>query len=241
MLEIAEMELLRDGALQLDTELDDAQLERFSLFTSLLLEWNERFNLTRITEPREIVIKHYLDSLTCLSAVKFPLDARVVDVGTGAGFPGIPMEIARPDLNLGLLDSTRKKLAFLEAAAQELQLAGVSLLLGRAEDAGQDVERREYFDAAVARAVARMNVLAEYCLPLVRIGGFALLQKGPDVDEELREAGPAITLLGGELESVFSLSLPHSDAKRNLIIIRKVLPTPSFYPRRPAMIQREPL
>jgi len=241
MLETAELELLKDGALQLDIELDDAQLERFSLFTSLLLEWNERFNLTRITDPREIVIKHYLDSLTCLTAVKFPLDARVVDVGTGAGFPGIPMEIARPDLNMGLLDSTRKRLAFLEAAAQELQLGGVSLLLGRAEDAGQDVERREFYDAAVARAVARMNVLVEYCLPLVRVGGFALLQKGPDVDEELKEAGPAITLLGGELESVVNLSLPHSDAKRNLVIIRKMLPTPSFYPRRPAIVQREPL
>jgi 16S rRNA (guanine527-N7)-methyltransferase len=241
MLEITELELLREGALQLDIELDQPQLERFSLFTDLLLEWNERFNLTRITDPREIVIKHYLDSLTCLTAIKFPLDARVVDVGTGAGFPGIPMEIARPDLNLGLLDSTRKRLAFLEAAAQELQLGGVSLLLGRAEDAGQDVERREYFDASVARAVARMNVLAEYCLPLVRVGGFALMQKGPDVEEELREAGPAITLLGGELEGVANLTLPHSDAKRNLIIIRKVLPTPSFYPRRPAVVQREPL
>lgn len=241
MLEIAELELLREGALQLDIELDQAQLERFSLFTDLLLEWNERFNLTRITDHRDIVIKHYLDSLTCLAAIKFPLDARVVDVGTGAGFPGIPMEIARPDLNLGLLDSTRKRLAFLEAAAQELQLGGVSLLLGRAEDAGQDLERREYYDASVARAVAKMNVLAEYCLPLVRVGGFALIQKGPDVDEELREAGPAITLLGGELEGVANLTLPHSDAKRNLIIIRKILPTPSFYPRRPAVVQREPL
>jgi 16S rRNA (guanine527-N7)-methyltransferase len=241
MLEIAELELLREGALQLDIELDQPQLERFSLFTDLLLEWNERFNLTRITDPREIVIKHYIDSLTCLTAINFPLDARVVDVGTGAGFPGIPMEIARPDLNLGLLDSTRKRLAFLEAAAQELQLGGVSLLLGRAEDAGQDVERREYYDASVARAVAKMNVLVEYCLPLVRVGGFALIQKGPDVDEELRAAGPAITLLGGELEGVANLTLPHSDAKRNLIIIRKILPTPSFYPRRPAVVQREPL
>ncbi|MDO8586109.1 MAG: 16S rRNA (guanine(527)-N(7))-methyltransferase RsmG [Armatimonadota bacterium] len=241
MLEPAELELLRDGALQLGVELDGAQLGKFSLYTSLLLEWNRKFNLTRITDPREIVLKHYLDSLTCLAAAKFPLDANVVDVGAGAGFPGVPIEIARPDLNVALLDSTRKRIAFLEEVVEKLALAGVSLLLGRAEDAGHDAQRREFYDIAVARAVARMNVLVEYCLPLVRSGGFALLQKGPDAYEELSEARPAITLLGGEIEKVVTLKLPHSDATRNLVIIRKTLGTPAAYPRRPAVIQREPL
>ena len=241
MLEPAELELLRDGAMQLGVELDEAQLGKFSVFTSLLLEWNQKFNLTRITDTRDITLKHYLDSLTCLAAAKFPLDARVVDVGAGAGFPGIPIEIARPDLNVALLDATRKRIAFLEEVVERLALAGISLLLGRAEDAGHDALRREFYDISVARAVARMNVLVEYCLPLVRVGGFALLQKGPDVDEELSEARPAITLLGGEMESVVTLNLPHSDAIRKLVIIRKILTAPVAYPRRPAVIQREPL
>lgn len=241
MLEQSELQLLKRGARELGIDLNDDQLGLFSMFTEILLEWNSRFNLTRITEPREIVIKHHLDSLTCLAVAEFPMGAKVVDVGTGAGFPGIPLEIARPDLDVSLLESTRKRVAFLEVALQELELAGASLLLGRAEDAGQDPERRELYDIGVARAVARTNVLAEYCLPLVRVGGFVLLQKGPDVIEELKEAGPAITLLGGEVEKVFKLTLPFSDAVRNLVMIRKILATPMFYPRRPAVIQREPL
>jgi 16S rRNA (guanine527-N7)-methyltransferase len=206
-----------------------------------LLEWNSKFNLTRITDPTEIVIKHFLDSLSCLAAADFPLDAKVIDVGTGAGFPGIPIEIVRPDLNITLLDSTRKRLAFLESVAVELELGGILLAHGRAEDAGQDIERREFYDIAVARAVARMNALAEYMLPLVRLGGFAIAQKGPDIADELKEAEPGITLLGGEVEKVGRATLPYSDITRTIIVIRKVLNTPPAYPRKPAAIHKQPL
>ncbi|MDO8684692.1 MAG: 16S rRNA (guanine(527)-N(7))-methyltransferase RsmG, partial [Armatimonadota bacterium] len=220
MLERPDLELLTSGARQLGITLDDLQLHRFSIFTRLLLEWNRQFNLTRITTPREMVIKHYLDSLSCLTVAEFPLDAKVIDVGTGAGFPGIPIEIVRPDLNLTLLDSTRKRLFFLEAALLELGLSGVSLLHGRAEEAGHDPLRREFHDIAVSRAVARLNILAEYCLPLVRYNGIAILQKGPGVDEELEEAKPAIELLGGEIEKTARITLPESDIVRSIIVIR---------------------
>lgn len=233
--------LLSDGAKQLGLDVTSDQMAKFAQFGEMLLEWNRRFNLTRITDPKDIVTKHFLDSLSCLAAARLPLDANIVDVGTGAGFPGIPVEIVRPDLNLALLDSTRKRLAFLEVVIEKLELGGVSLLLGRAEDAGHDPLRREFFDAALARAVARMNTLVEYCLPLVRSEGIAIIQKGPDVDDEIEEAKPAIELLGGEIERVFRLTLPHSDLVRHVIVVRKTLPTPEFYPRRPALIQKNPL
>ena len=241
MLERTGLETLMNGSRQLGIDLGPRQLQQFSTYARLLLEWNDRFNLTRITEPRQIVVKHFLDSLCCLTAAEFPPDAEVVDVGSGAGFPGVPIGIARPDLNIALLDSTRKRLAFLEVLVEELDLAGVSLLEGRAEEAGRDPARRAYYDVAVARAVARMNILAEYVLPLVRVGGFAVAQKGPDAGEELAEAAHAIELLGGTVEKVESVTLPSSDLRRTLVVIRKVSRTPAAYPRRPAAIQREPL
>ena len=241
MLDSRQLELLKQGAGEFGLELSDLQLQRFSVFASLLLEWNRKLNLTRITDPTEIVIKHFLDSLSCFAVADFPLDAKVIDVGTGAGFPGIPIEIARPDLNITLLDSTRKRLAFLESVAVELELGGVLLVHGRAEDAGQDIERREFYDVAVARAVARMNALAEYTLPLVRLGGFAIAQKGSEVADELKDAEPGITLLGGEVEKVARVTLPYSDITRSVIVIRKVLNTPHVYPRKPAAIEKQPL
>ena len=140
-------------------------------------------------QPREIVIKHFLDSLTCLTAVEFPPDAEVIDVGSGAGFPGVPMEIARPDLNITLLDSTRKRLAFLEALLEELGLAGAAFWKVARRKPGRDPGRRAYYDFAVARAVARLNVLAEYLLPIIRVGGYAIAQKGPDRTKSLRKRG----------------------------------------------------
>lgn len=241
MHELDDMELLVDGAKQLGIDLTDRQLEQFSIYMSVLLEWNEKFNLTRITDPRDIVIKHFLDSLSCFSAYSFPLDARVIDVGSGAGFPGIPLEIVRPDLNITLLDSTRKRLAFLEEAATQLELAGISILEGRAEEAGRDRTHRAFYQVVMARAVARMNILMEYLLPLVRRGGVAIAQKGPDVREELAEAAHSISLLGGELESIVQVTLPHSGIHRNLVVVRKIAATTSPYPRRAAVIQKEPL
>jgi 16S rRNA (guanine527-N7)-methyltransferase len=240
MLERAELELLAKGAVEFGLDLSSRQLEQFSKFTDLLLEWNRKFNLTRITESHDIVVKHLLDSLSCFGAAQFPLDTRVVDVGSGAGFPGIPMEIARPDLNITLLDSTRKRLVFAGTVAKELGLS-LRLVHARAEEAGQDIEHREYYRIAVARAVARLNELAEYCLPLVKVGGFLIAQKGPEALEESSEAQHSVKLLGGDVEKIVRLTLPGSDIVRNLVVVKKVSPTPAAYPRRSAQIQREPL
>jgi len=241
MLGDQELSILDQGARRMGVTLSERQLAQFSVFTDMLLEWNRKFNLTRITEPREIVLRHYLDSLTCLAAAEFKLDAKVIDVGTGAGFPGIPVEIARPDLEMTLLDSTRKRLIFLDFLVERLGLGGVRLFHARAEEAGRDFEHREFYDVAMARAVGKMNVLAEFCLPLVRPGGVMIAQKGPEALREVGDAEGAVNLLGGELEKIARLRIPFSNITRNLPVIRKLAPTPSTYPRRPALIQKRPL
>jgi 16S rRNA (guanine527-N7)-methyltransferase len=181
-------DLLKSGALELGVHLTDSQLEEMSRFLALLLEWNQKFNLTRITDPYEMVTRHLLDALSCFSAYDFPQNASVIDVGTGAGIPGIPLKIARPDLEMTLLDATRKKLTFIEEVVSELGLKHASIVHGRAEDVGQDVSMREAFHVVVARAVADMRALVEYTLPLARVGGTVLIQKGPEMDAELAAA-----------------------------------------------------
>jgi 16S rRNA (guanine527-N7)-methyltransferase len=244
-------ETLRRGALELGIELGDRQISQFSAYTALLLEWNKKFNLTRITDPVEITVKHYLDSLTCLAAAPFPEGALVADVGTGAGFPGVPLAIARPDLRLVLIEATRKKLSFLEALRQailsqppsilSLSKDGaprVELVHARAEDAARLPEHRERYDVVVARAVARMPILVEYCLPLVKVGGTFIAMKGPDIESELAAAQPRISALGGEKPEVARLTLPGTDIHRSLVVVKKVKPTPARFPRRGARIGR---
>jgi len=165
----------------------------------------------------------------------------VIDVGAGAGFPGIPLKIARPDLKMTMLDSVRKKLAFLEVVVRELGLTDMELVHGRAEDLGRAKAHREQFDLAVSRAVARLNALAELCMPFCRVGGRFVAYKGPDADDEINEAGRAITTLGGELEAVHRFVLPHSDAHRTLVVIRKSRRTPAAYPRKAGVPERSPL
>jgi len=234
-------EILSAGAAELGVTLDGRQLDMFEAFTALLLEWNSRFNLTRITDPKEIATKHYLDSLSLLAVVKVPAGASMIDVGTGAGFPGIPLKIALPDLKVTMLDSVRKKLTFLDKAVRELNLTEVALVHGRAEDMGRDVSYRERFDFAVSRAVARLNVLAELCMPFCRIGGRFAAYKGPDAGEEIEEAAEAVRALGGELEAVHSFALPEGDLQRTLVVIRKTRPTPARYPRKAGIPERNPL
>ena len=234
------IELLKQGAAQLGIRLDARQLWMFETYTSLLLDWNKRVNLTAITDPAEIVIKHYLDSLTCLAA-DFPQDAKVIDVGTGAGFPGLPLKIARQDLDLTLLDATRKKLVFLDALCSELGFLDVQLIYGRAEEAGRDAAYRERYDVVLSRAVTSLNVLAEYCLPFAKVDGVFLAQKGPDVKEELEVGRKAMETLGGRLERILDRTVPSSDYGRTLVLITKVSPTPGQYPRSQAEINKRPL
>lgn len=217
--------------------LDDTALDRFDLLGQMLVEWNSRVNLTAITDPGEIVIKHFLDSLSPLTHIELKENARVIDVGCGAGFPGLPILIVRPDINITFLDSIEKKLKFIESFLNEAGLFGETLH-ERAEIIGQQTEHRERYDAAFTRAVAPLNVLAEYCLPLVKVGGIYVSMKGAEDETELGKN--AVSEMGGIIEDVISLKLPNED-KRNLIIIKKVSQTPTKYPRKSKKISTQPL
>ena len=226
------LELVSSGASELGIELSCEQLGQFDEFARMLVEANRKHNLTRITDPHDIVTRHYLDSLTCLSARAIDSGSSVIDVGTGAGFPGIPMAIARNDLKVTLLDSLRKRLAFLEDAAGKLGLSNVETVHARAEDAGRDSAHREVYDVAVTRALSRVKVIVELCLPLVRVGGYLIAQKSKDVEHELDEARAMIGQLGGRLSEAARLTIPYTDIQRSLVIVEKTKPTPDEFPRR---------
>lgn len=230
-------DLLKDGALDFGVSLDDMALDRFELLEQRLVRWNNHINLTAITEPYEIVIKHFVDSLSIFSAVDLPRGASVIDVGCGAGFPGLPLLIARPDLDLTFLDSVGKKLSFIKEVMRYNGLMG-DVVHDRAENIGLSVKYRESFDFAVTRAVAPLNMLAEYCLPLVKVGGMYVSMKGADNEVELGKN--AIEKLGGKIENIVSLELPTGD-KRNLILIRKISQTSIKYPRKSKKISSKPL
>lgn len=230
-------DLLKDAALDFGVLLDDMALDRFELLEQRLVRWNNHINLTAITEPDEIVIKHFVDSLSIFSAVDLPRGASVIDVGCGAGFPGLPLLIARPDLDLTFLDSVGKKLSFIKEVMRYNGLMG-DVVHDRAENIGLSVKYRESFDFAVTRAVAPLNMLAEYCLPLVKVGGMYVSMKGADNEVELGKN--AIEKLGGKIENIVSLELPTGD-KRNLILIRKISQTSIKYPRKSKKISSKPL
>ncbi|MDR0406455.1 MAG: 16S rRNA (guanine(527)-N(7))-methyltransferase RsmG [Clostridiales bacterium] len=202
--------------------------EKFSAYMALLLEWNTKINLTAITEPSEIVTKHFHDSLMCADSI--PRGANCVDVGTGAGFPGIPLKIERQDISLTLMDALGKRVSFLREVNARLSL-GVSCVRIRAEDAGKDAQYREKFDVALSRAVSRLAVLAEYCLPLVKPGGVMLAMKGQQVEDELKSAEGIIETLGGKVGGVRLYTLPGTDITHSLVTIHKISSTPCQYPR----------
>ncbi len=221
--------------------LTESQMQAAEKYADLLQEWNQKVNLTRITTPEEIRIKHFLDSLSCQIAMQgSPVD-RVIDVGTGGGFPGLPLRLLYPEMRLTLVESIAKKTTFLSLVVQELGLDHVQVVTSRAEDVGQDPAHREQYTWAVARAVALLPVLAEYLLPLVRVGGFVLAQKGATAPEELQTAGPALEILGGRFREMIPVSLPDLEEKRYLVVIEKVAPTPPKYPRRAGMPAKRPL
>jgi len=210
----------------------------FQLYLQELIAWNQKYNLTAITDPEEIESKHFADSLALLQVFKLT-DQTVVDVGAGAGFPGIPLKIACPDIKLTLIEATRKKVEFLKHIAYKLKLKEVGIVWGRAEEIAK--EKREVFDLAVSRAVAEMRVLCEYGLPLVRVGGMFIAYKEEKVEDEVKAAENAIQLLGGKLKVIHKLKLPNTEIIRSLVLIDKISPTPPAFPRRPGLAKKRPL
>jgi len=217
------------------------QLEAFAWYAAELLVWNERFNLTAITDPSAIETKHFVDSLSCLLALKPRPAERLVDIGTGAGFPGLPLKIVLPRLPVTLVEATGKKAEFCQHIVDGLGLEGVTVVHARAEDVGQMPEHRAAYDWAVARAVAGMPVLAEYLLPLVKLGGKAIAQKGETGPAEAHAADGALRLLGGRVQQLIPVELPRIPETRYLVVLEKTAATPPEYPRRAGLPARSPL
>ena len=233
---LEKLKTLADG---FGVELSDEKLALFENYAGKLVEKNKVMNLTAITDPDGIAVKHFADSLSVFSIINPDNGAKVIDVGTGAGFPSVPMLIARPDLKLTMLDSTAKKRAFIAESLEDMGIDATTLH-SRAEEAGQSKSYRESFDFCVSRAVASLNVLAEYCLPFVKVGGTFVAMKGAKAQEEIDAAAAAIKLLGGEITGVKSFSLA-DDGERNLVFIKKISQTPTKYPRVSAQISKKPL
>lgn len=232
-------EYLKEEAAQLGFVLDDAVLSSFNLYAEQLLEWNQKINLTAITEPKEIVIKHFLDSLLLLKAVNPKEGVALIDIGAGAGFPSLPCKLYRPDLKLLMLDSLNKRINFLNELIIELGVHA-DCLHGRAEELANKKEYREQFEIATARAVTRLRELCEYCLPFVKVGGRFAALKGGSPEEEINEAKAAIKLFGGEIAEVLEYVLP-DESKRTIVIIKKISQTPTHYPRTAGKMKKNPL
>ncbi len=233
------IELIVFSAKKFGIELDETAQARLIRYAELLVEWNEKMNLTAITEPKEIGIKHFLDSLLIFKNSQIPQNAKVIDVGTGAGFPGLVMKIARPDIKLTLLDGLNKRLIFLQEVLNELGLEA-ELIHSRAEEGGRRKELREKFDIATARAVARLNVLSEYCIPFVKKGGSFIALKGPTLGEELADSKSAIKTLGGGNVMLYRENL-ENEGERVICDIKKISQTPTTFPRITQKIQKKPL
>lgn len=220
--------------------LTENQYEQFQKYFELLAEWNEKMNLTAITDESGVALKHFADSLSLLNFVDIPQNSTLADVGTGAGFPGVVLKIARPDIKLTLIDGLNKRLVFLGEVCAQLGIEA-ELIHSRAEDGARDEKLRESFDFAVSRAVARMNVLSEYCLPYVKVGGAFCAMKGAQANEEFKESLNAINTLGGKLENKYFFELPENGGERAIAVVRKVRNTPQKYPRQSGKIKAKAL
>jgi 16S rRNA (guanine527-N7)-methyltransferase len=233
--------LIQEARTLFNIHLIGRQVLALGAYEKELMTWNQRFNLTAIRDVEGIRVKHFLDSFSCVLAWKANPPSRLIDVGTGAGFPGIPLKILYPGMKLTLVESVGKKAAFCQHIVETLKLDGVEVINGRAEALGQNPNHREQYDWAVARAVANMNALAEYLLPLVKVGGMALAQKGESGPAEAQSAEQAMKLLGGKLQQVIPLNLPGVVEDRYLVLIDKIHATPPKYPRKPGMPAKDPL
>jgi 16S rRNA (guanine527-N7)-methyltransferase len=226
---------------QLKIQLSERQINAFNLYQDELIHWNQKFNLTSITDPAEIEIKHFIDSLTCIMVLNRTHAMKIIDIGTGAGFPGIPIKIVLPDFDLTLVESNQKKAEYCKHLLDLLEMSRSTVICGRIEEIAQDQNFREKFGAAIARAVASLPTLMEYLLPCLRPGGIGIAMKGKNIKQELDSAKKAIEILGGEIKEIVNFTLPIFNEERNLIVIRKINPTPSKYPRRSGIPSKKPL
>ncbi|SFD19058.1 16S rRNA (guanine(527)-N(7))-methyltransferase RsmG [Clostridium uliginosum] len=234
-------DLMAKAAQDVGLELSKQQYEKFIIYKNLLQEWNEKVNLTAITEDEEIIKKHFIDSIKAFKRDEFKSANTLIDVGTGAGFPGIPIAIMKDDIKVTLLDSLNKRVNFLDAVVKELKLKNVITIHSRAEDGARQDNLRENFDIATSRAVANMSVLSEFCLPYVKVGGNFIALKGPSVDEEIEESKTAISLLGGKLVDICEVNIEDTELRHNLVIIKKINKSSNKYPRKAGIVTKKPL
>ena len=240
-MKMTEIETLKLGAQEIGVNLTDKQVNQFMTYMEMLIEWNQKLNLTAIIEPMEIIKKHFLDCLSASSMKDFNKAGSLIDVGTGAGFPGLPLKIAFPELEVTLVDSLQKRIGFLDAVIEQLELENVVCVHGRAEDLGKNELYREQFDMCVSRAVAHLAVLCEYCLPFIKKGGKFYSFKAQDIQEEKAESMEAIEILGGEIELIQDTAIPYTEITHSMIQIAKIEHTPEKYPRKAGKPSKSPL
>ena len=219
--------------------INDDNAKKFAKYMELLIEWNKKINLTAITDEEGILVKHFLDSISITSLIDEK--SKIIDVGTGAGFPGLPLKIVNNDLNITLVDSLNKRINFLNEVKKELKLSNIEIIHARAEDIGIDAKYREKYDFVVSRAVAELRILVEYLLPLVKVGGRVIAMKGPNIEEEIKSAENAINVLGGRIEKIHNFKLGDTDNNRTIIVINKIKNTENKYPRKAGIPRKNPL
>lgn len=238
---MSNVEILKNGIEDFGIEASDKMLADFQKYKELLVEWNQKMNLTGIEDEKEVFIKHFLDSVSAVTKGYIKNGMSLIDVGTGAGFPGMPLRICLPELKVTLLDSLNKRINFLNLVVRELGLKNVKTIHSRAEDGARKPELREKFDVATSRAVANMAVLSEFCMPYVKKGGYFVALKGPAIDEELENGSNAIKILGGELQGIIEISIEETDLKHNIVEVKKVKNCPKTYPRKAGTVNKKPL
>ncbi|MDU4891459.1 MAG: 16S rRNA (guanine(527)-N(7))-methyltransferase RsmG [Clostridium sp.] len=234
-------DMLNEACQSMGLSFDEEKYNKFIKYKDLIKEWNEKINLTAITDDEEIIKKHFIDSIKVFNCDYVKNAKSIIDIGTGGGFPGIPMRIVKEDSKMVLLDSLNKRINFLNEVINDLNLSNIKTIHGRAEDFAQTAEYRQRFDLAVSRAVANLTVLLEFCLPYVKVGGYFVALKGPAIEEEIKAAEGALKALGGKIEKIIEVDIEGSDLKHNLLVVKKIKDTPKKYPRKAGMVTKNPI